>query len=268
MKSRHYESRSLKANSKIVFQSDMLTFSDKKCILKPKGGVVMDSTIKDKNLNIAYTDSTTWLDDDVWSELEYRLRKEYAWRGKGEEKRMFIETVLWRLLEKIRDNDTSVRMHWKTLEKQGDNSASFNRKFNRWRDNGTWITVLKVLSKHEEYNWIFNFGIYEIFFKECTAIRDINRVIYELNVNNLKDKIHELSVHLEKLSDIEKINNELIACQEKNKELISDNNSLKAKLEEYKTKLNDNNIKLLNRKDELIKYHKKYGRLPEYPKKY
>lgn len=218
----------------------------------------MNSMTTDEYTNATYVDSKTWLDVEVWHELECRLRKNHAWRGKSEEKRIFIETVLWRLLEKIRDNDTSVRMHWKSLEKQGDNSDSFNRKFNRWRDNGTWITVLKLLSEYEEYNWIFNFGAYEVFFKECTAIRDINKIVYEVTVKKLKEKINELSMHLEKLSDIEKINNALIACREENKELKSDLNSKNNECERLIKWLTESNKKLDAANQELKKYHIKY----------
>lgn len=176
---------------------------------------------------------TTNISDALWEEIESKLKFKTAWRGKSEEKRLFVEAVLYLLSQK---NKYSTRMNWKELKYSGyDNDESYARKFNRWKDNGTWQVVLSVLSKYSEYEWIFKFGVYEVFFDNPRFLCDVNRMIerpLKHELEGLKKENKEYQKKDEEYLKVDLLKKEINYLREQNANLAT-------KIKRYTTNMSD-----------------------------
>lgn len=84
----------------------------------------------------------------------------------------FINSILTLLKE--RDyNRLENGLNWKLITPPSWRS-SYNRRFNRWRNDGVWENLLLVLVKYEKFDWLANPYIYSYLFKNYKLLNLLN----------------------------------------------------------------------------------------------
>ncbi len=202
------------------------------------------------------------LSDDMWRRIETVLKKDKAtWRGKSAEKRLFIEGVLSLLQNK---KTFSTCLNWNNLDPKYGEKYSQCRKFNRWRNNGTWEKLLPLFAERHNYCWIAELGTYEVLVRNRKMLIKTNRVTkdnYDIEKENLNEDIGNLINENKMLKDkLEQLEHDIkerdINIQNLHKEI----DSLK----------NGNHVRTLkkNMQEELNKSIRKNHSLSEFNKEY
>ena len=118
------------------------------------------------------------VDDAMWTNIVAELRKE-DWRGKEQEKRNLINTVLYLLYQS--KGQFSLQLHWNLLNESDGieylkfaKSDSMRHTFDRWRNNGLWERLLPIITKKSKYRWLLDNGTYEVLLRSNKIVRDRN----------------------------------------------------------------------------------------------
>ncbi|XWN34983.1 MAG: IS5 family transposase [Roseivirga sp.] len=86
------------------------------------------------------------ISDEVWNKLAPHLPgRAGAWGGVAKDNRKFINAVFWIL---------RTGAPWRDLPPHYGEWNNTNRRFCRWRDNGTWEKLLELLSDEPDYTWL------------------------------------------------------------------------------------------------------------------
>ena len=86
------------------------------------------------------------ISDEVWNKLASHLPgRAGAWGGVAKDNRKFIDAVFWIL---------RTGAPWRDLPPHYGDWNNTNRRFCRWRDNGTWEKLLELLSDEPDYTWL------------------------------------------------------------------------------------------------------------------
>ena len=193
-----------------------------------------------------------------WQRIEKLLKSDKNnWRGKSYEKRIFIAGVIYLLKQK--EKYKMSRLNWKSLPEHYGNCHSQERKFVRWKNDGTWLKILPELI--EQFPFVGKFGVYELLLKDGKTIGSINSAIAkeiekenDIRIKKSTMKVKEKAAKLcnkykiEVEKDKQKTINEIIANKNKKyNDLLEGHNKLAKKSAEQH--------------DEIIEYHRKYGKL-------
>ncbi len=96
----------------------------------------------------------------------------------------FINSVLNLLKEKetiTKNNRFISSLDWKNM-KPANWRSTYNRRFNRWRNNGVWEQMLPVLIKYSGFAWLGNPYVYTLLLKDYKSYTFFNRIyLYSLN---------------------------------------------------------------------------------------
>ena len=195
-------------------------------------------------------------DDPIWAEIVTKLPKDN--NRKEEEKLQLLNVTLYLLYKKQK---YSLQLKWESL-KDDDfkntclshgksyyadiNVDSLRKKFDRWRNNGTWEKILPIFFQYGKYRWVIADGRYEVFLVCSKFIRDKNKNhkhSLELKDRDLEKKLTDLKIeHDAEVAELK----ETIAY--KNREI----NSLKLENSKKQKELNQEIIDLRKEKNTAI----------------
>ena len=86
------------------------------------------------------------INDRVWKLLEPLLPgQEGQWGGIAKNNRMFLNGVFWEM---------RTGAPWRDLPPEYGKWNTIYQRFKRWRDNGTWERILKVLIDEPDFEWL------------------------------------------------------------------------------------------------------------------
>ena len=86
------------------------------------------------------------ISDSIWEALEAHLPGvKGKWGGIGKDNRLFINAVFWIL---------RTGSPWRDLPPDYGNWNSVHKRFSRWRDMGVWESILEILVKEADYEWL------------------------------------------------------------------------------------------------------------------
>lgn len=121
-------------------------------------------------------------DDDIWEELKPLIppNKQYS------DDVHFINSILT-LLKARENNRFEKSLNWKQVEPY-KLSSSYNRRFNRWRNDGVWEKFLSVFVRYKEFNWLGNPYIYTILLRDYELFTKLNTAyVLTLTENELTE---------------------------------------------------------------------------------
>lgn len=185
------------------------------------------------------------LDDNTWNKILTVLKNDkQTWRGKADDKRLFIDGMLYLLNNKVKGNNMS-HLLWNTLPQKFGKPLTQSRKFERWRINGMWEKILPILLKEQKYQWLAQQGVYEILFRNYRLLLDIsayNKQLVVWDKEKLHDKLKEdFDKKMEQANDkhskeMETLNGENYELKAKNLKLMNDLKESKKAIENEKEK--------------------------------
>ena len=217
-------------------------------------------------------------DDPIWAEIVTKLPKDN--NGKEEEKLQLLNVTLYLLYKKQK---YSLQLKWESLKdddfkntclSHGNsyyadiNVDSLRKKFDRWRNNGTWEKILPIFFQYGKYRWVIADGRYEVFFVCSKFIRDKNKnhkhslklqnIVHQQELADLKIK-HDAKV-AELNNDIANRDNEIWRLKQSNYKKHEKNYKEQEKFnQEMRNLLNERNKAIL-KANEIEKMNRFYVR--------
>ena len=86
------------------------------------------------------------ISDEIWSLLEQHLPgRKGSWGKVAKNNRLFINAVFWIL---------RTGAPWRDLPQDYGDWKNAHRRFCRWRDKGTWESLLEILVDDPDFEWL------------------------------------------------------------------------------------------------------------------
>lgn len=86
------------------------------------------------------------MSDEMWEIIEPHLPGQKGqWGGVAEDNRLFVDAVFWVL---------RTGAPWRDLPPSYGNWNSQFKRYSRWRDNGTWESVLEAIVDEPDFEWL------------------------------------------------------------------------------------------------------------------
>jgi len=86
------------------------------------------------------------ISDEIWSLLEQHLPgRKGSWGKVAKNNRLFINAVFWIL---------RTGAPWRDLPQDYGDWKNTHRRFCRWRDKGTWESLLEILVDDPDFEWL------------------------------------------------------------------------------------------------------------------
>lgn len=137
-------------------------------------------------------------EDKLWEELKPLIplnRQPYS------NDIYFVNSILTLLEKKVSDkynNRFVTSLNWELITPPNWR-PSYNRRFNRWRENGVWEKMLCVLVKYKDFRWLGNPYIYTILLRDYKFFTSLNKLylcsIYEGEIEMLNDLENQYLLH-------------------------------------------------------------------------